>query len=41
MLTILVVIILGYILGSIPTGVWLGKAVKGIDVREHGSNANQ
>lgn len=39
MLTILVVIIIGYLLGSIPTGVWLGKALKGIDVREHGSKA--
>jgi len=26
-----------YILGSIPTAVWIGKAVKGVDVREHGS----
>jgi len=26
-----------YLLGSIPTGYWLGKALKGIDVREHGS----
>lgn len=26
-----------YLLGSIPTSVWLGKALKGIDLREHGS----
>ena len=39
MLTILVVIALGYLLGSIPSGVWLGKALKGIDVREHGSKS--
>ena len=26
-----------YLLGSIPTSVWLGKATKGIDLREHGS----
>jgi glycerol-3-phosphate acyltransferase PlsY len=26
-----------YILGSIPTAVWLGKSKYGIDVREHGS----
>lgn len=26
-----------YLLGSVPTAVWLGKAKYGIDVREHGS----
>ncbi len=26
-----------YVIGSIPTGFWLGKAWKGIDVRQHGS----
>ncbi len=26
-----------YLLGSIPSAVWIGKAVRGIDVREHGS----
>lgn len=26
-----------YLLGSIPTSVWLGKATKGIDLRDHGS----
>jgi acyl phosphate:glycerol-3-phosphate acyltransferase len=26
-----------YFLGAIPTGFWLGKAWKGIDVRQHGS----
>ncbi len=30
--------IIAYLLGSIPTAVWLGKAKYGIDVREHGSN---
>ena len=29
--------ILGYLLGSIPTAVWLGKKRYGVDVREHGS----
>lgn len=28
---------LAYLLGSIPTAVWLGKSVFGVDVREHGS----
>jgi acyl phosphate:glycerol-3-phosphate acyltransferase len=27
----------GYVLGSVPVGVWLGKAARNIDVREHGS----
>jgi glycerol-3-phosphate acyltransferase PlsY len=26
-----------YLLGSIPSAVWTGKAIKGVDVREHGS----
>jgi acyl phosphate:glycerol-3-phosphate acyltransferase len=30
-------IILAYLIGSIPTAVWVGKAFYGIDVREHGS----
>lgn len=29
--------ILAYLLGSIPTAVWVGKAWYGLDVREHGS----
>ncbi|GAA0892187.1 glycerol-3-phosphate 1-O-acyltransferase PlsY [Fulvivirga kasyanovii] len=32
-----IALILAYLLGSIPTAVWFGKAVHGIDVREHGS----
>ncbi len=33
-----VIIIAGaYLLGSVPTSVWLGKAIKGVDLREHGS----
>ncbi len=30
-------IALAYLLGSIPTGLWLGLKLRGIDVREHGS----
>lgn len=26
-----------YLLGSVPTSVWMGKAFAGVDVREHGS----
>lgn len=32
-------VIIGYLLGSIPTGVWLGRAFKGIDIRKHGSKS--
>lgn len=39
MLTILTALITGYLLGSIPTGVWAGKTLKGIDVRSHGSRS--
>lgn len=30
-------VVLAYLLGSIPTAVWLGRWIKGLDVREHGS----
>lgn len=30
-------IILAYLIGSIPTAVWVGKYFHGIDIREHGS----
>lgn len=29
--------IASYVLGSIPTGLWIGQRIKGIDIREHGS----
>ena len=29
--------VIAYLLGSIPTAVWVGKKFYGIDVREHGS----
>ena len=37
MMTLLAIILLSYIAGSFPSGIVLGKALKGIDVREHGS----
>lgn len=37
MLGIIIYIIIAYLLGSIPTAVWLGKIRYNIDVREHGS----
>lgn len=30
--------LVAYLIGSIPTAVWIGKAKYGVDVREHGSN---
>jgi glycerol-3-phosphate acyltransferase PlsY len=36
-LLVVVVFVLAYLLGSIPTSVWVGKTFHGIDVREHGS----
>ncbi|MBN2275836.1 MAG: glycerol-3-phosphate 1-O-acyltransferase PlsY [Bacteroidales bacterium] len=37
MVTIVAVLILAYLLGSIPTSVWMGKWLFDIDLREHGS----
>ena len=34
---VVVLMIVAYILGSIPNALWIGKVFKGIDVREHGS----
>ncbi len=31
------IILLSYLLGSIPTSIWVGKIVKKVDIREHGS----
>lgn len=33
----LVIGALAYLLGSIPTAVWIGRSMYGVDVREHGS----
>jgi acyl phosphate:glycerol-3-phosphate acyltransferase len=34
---LLLALIFSYLLGSIPTAVWIGKIFHGVDVREHGS----
>jgi acyl phosphate:glycerol-3-phosphate acyltransferase len=34
---IIAAILLSYVLGSVPTGLWLGQWLRGIDIREHGS----
>jgi acyl phosphate:glycerol-3-phosphate acyltransferase len=36
-MTIAILIILAYLIGSIPTAVWVSKRLYGIDIREHGS----
>lgn len=38
-LWVVVVALVSYLLGAIPTGYWLGKVLKGIDIREHGSGS--
>lgn len=37
MLATLAVLGISFILGSIPSAIWVGKLFKGVDVREHGS----
>jgi glycerol-3-phosphate acyltransferase PlsY len=37
MFLLLVIVILSYLVGSIPTGIIISRLVKGIDIREHGS----
>ena len=34
---IVITVCLAYLLGSLPWSVWLGRGIKGIDLREHGS----
>lgn len=37
MLNLIFVVVLAYLVGSIPTSIILSKLVKGIDIRQHGS----
>lgn len=37
MLNLLVIVILSYLVGSIPTSILISRKVRGIDIREHGS----
>jgi glycerol-3-phosphate acyltransferase PlsY len=34
---IAILIVLAYLIGSVPTAVWVSKRIYGIDIREHGS----
>ena len=36
-MVIAVLIIVAYLLGSVPTAVWISQKVYGLDIREHGS----
>ena len=36
-MTVAIILVLAYLIGSIPTAVWVSKWVYGIDIREHGS----
>lgn len=36
-MNIAILLVLSYLIGSIPTAVWVSKRVFGIDIREHGS----
>lgn len=36
-LILIICCIVAYLMGSIPTSIWIGKGYYGIDVREHGS----
>ena len=38
MLTNVLIAIAAYLLGSIPSAVWIGRSIYGVDVREHGSH---
>lgn len=37
MVSLLIVLFISYLLGSIPSSLWMGKLVKNIDIRQHGS----
>lgn len=37
MVSFIAIILLSYLLGSIPTSVWVGKVFKKVDIRDHGS----
>lgn len=36
-LKLIILLVISYLLGSIPNALWIGKVFKGIDIREHGS----
>ncbi|MBQ2033476.1 MAG: glycerol-3-phosphate acyltransferase, partial [Alistipes sp.] len=34
---VITMLLIAYVLGSIPSAVWIGKKYYGVDIREHGS----
>ncbi|WP_448821528.1 glycerol-3-phosphate 1-O-acyltransferase PlsY [Cetobacterium sp.] len=36
----LIFVVIAYVFGSFPSGVWLGKVTKNIDIREYGSKSS-
>lgn len=40
MMSVIIILAAAYIIGSFPTGIVLGKILKGIDIREHGSGSS-
>lgn len=36
-MTFALALALSYVIGSVPTGLWLGLALRGVDIRKHGS----
>lgn len=37
MLSLLIILAISYVLGSVPSSLWVGKLTKNIDIRKHGS----
>lgn len=37
MFSLLVIIVASYLIGAIPSSVWIGKTLYGVDIRNHGS----
>ena len=37
MTLVVLIIVLAYLIGSIPTALWIGRSTHGVDIREHGS----
>jgi glycerol-3-phosphate acyltransferase PlsY len=37
MLSVLLIIVASYLVGAIPSSVWIGRGLYGVDIREHGS----
>ncbi len=35
--TAILAVLASYLIGSVPTGLWLGLRLRGMDIREHGS----